>query len=274
MAMQKVKLGWIMNRSLQQVEQVGNPLTEAIKARDNDVLSVVRFALDAQNAQLAFQPIVAAQSPDTVAFYEGLIRVRDETGRIIPAGQFMPRIEEHELGREIDCASLRLGLATLMHYPDLRLSINMSARSMADGKWRRILDEGLARSPHVAERLILEISESSAMLLHEVLVRFMAEMQPRGVSFALDHFGGGMTAFKHLKDFFFDLVKIDRCFIHNIDKNPENQVLTEALVAVAQQFEMFAVAEGVENQSETLILQKLGVECLQGYHFGVPRLQL
>ncbi len=251
-----------------------DPLKEAIASREQDVLSIVGYALEAQNAQLAFQPIVTAEATDRVAFYEGLIRVRDDMGRIIPAKQFMSRIEEHDLGREIDCASLRLGIATLSRYPNLRLSINMSARSMADGKWRRTLEEGLARSPQVAERLILEISESSAMLLHEVLIRFMAEMQPLGVSFALDHFGGGMTAFKHLKDFFFDLVKIDRCFIHNIDQNPENQVLTEALVSVAKQFEMFAVAEGVENERETAILQELGVHCLQGYHFGVPRLQL
>jgi EAL domain-containing protein (putative c-di-GMP-specific phosphodiesterase class I) len=198
--------------------------------------------------------------------------VRDDNGRIIPAYQFMSDIEETELGREIDCASLSLGLDTLRRHPHMRVSINMSARSMADGKWRRILDQGLHRNPKLAERLILEISENSAMLLHEVLIRFMAEMQPLGVSFALDDFGAGMTAFSHLKDFFFDLVKIDKCFIRNIHQAPDNQVMAEALINVAQQFEMFAVAEGVETAEEAALLQRLGVDCLQGYHFGVPKL--
>lgn len=263
-----------MQQRLQLEDRTSDPLQEAILARDQDVFAIVGYALEAQNAQLAFQPVVTSEAPSKIAFYEGLIRVRDENGRIIPAAQFMESIEEHDLGREIDCASLRLGLATLARYPNLRLSINMSARSMADGKWRRILEEGLFRAPKVADRLILEISETSAMLLHEVLVRFMSEMQPLGVSFALDHFGGGMTAFKHLKDFFFDLVKIDRCFTKGVDQNPENQVLIAALIEVAHQFEMFTVAEGVESEEEAQILRALGVHCLQGYHFGVPRLHL
>ncbi len=249
-----------------------NPLDYAVSARDGDIKAMVQRALDAGNAQLAFQPVVAAQAVDQIAFYEGLIRVLDDNGRIIPAYQFMSDIEETELGREIDCASLSLGLDTLRRHPHMRVSINMSARSMADGKWRRILDQGLHRNPKLAERLILEISENSAMLLHEVLIRFMAEMQPLGVSFALDDFGAGMTAFSHLKDFFFDLVKIDKCFIRNIHQAPDNQVMAEALINVAQQFEMFAVAEGVETAEEAALLQRLGVDCLQGYHFGVPKL--
>jgi EAL domain-containing protein (putative c-di-GMP-specific phosphodiesterase class I) len=76
-------------------------------------------------------------------------------------------------------------------------------------------------------------------------------MQPRGVAFALDGFGGGMTAFRHLKDFFFDMVKIDKTFVKRVADDPDNQVLlevlVEALVTAANQFEMFAIVEGVEN---------------------------
>lgn len=258
----------------QPVEAPRDPLEFAVASRDGDVMSMVRRALDTHNAQLAFQPVVAAQNTNQIAFYEGLIRLKDERGRVIPAYQFMGDIEETELGREIDCASLMLGLEMLRVNPALRLSINMSARSMADGKWRRILDRGLQKNPAVAGRLILEISEESAMLLHEVLVRFMAEMQPLGVAFALDDFGAGLISFRHLKDFFFDLVKVDRCFIRDIHKSPDNQVMAEALISVAQQFEMFVVAEGVESAEEVALLQELGIDCMQGYFFGVPKFTL
>ena len=248
-----------------------DPLEAAMQSRDRDILNIVRQSLDHGNAKLAFQPIVAAADTTRVAFYEGLVRVHDDAGRVIPAHQFMGQIEETELGREIDCASLRLGIETLRRNPNLRLSINMSARSMADGKWRRTLQSGLGKSPELGARLILEISESSAMQLHEVLIRFMAEVQPLGVSFALDDFGSGMTAFRHLKDFMFDLVKIDRCFVRDIDASPDNQVMAAALITVARQLEMFAVAEGVETTAEAQILHAMGIDCLQGYLFDVPK---
>jgi EAL domain-containing protein (putative c-di-GMP-specific phosphodiesterase class I) len=112
------------------------------------------------------------------------------------------------------------------------------------------------------------------MLLPEVVVRFMGELQPRGVCFSLDDFGAGLIAFRHLKDFLFDMVKIDSLFIRGIDVSADNQALASALLAVAHQFEMFAIAEGVETTAEADHLRKIGVDCLQGYLFGVPKATL
>jgi len=251
-----------------------DPLQQAMASRDKDVMKLVRAALATGSAKLAFQPIVLSKNAKQTAFYEGLIRVMDEGGRILPAALFMPLIEEMDLGREIDCTTLRLGFEMLRGNPALRLSMNVSARSIGDGAWRRILDEGLNRSPNIGERMILEISESSAMLLPELVVRFMAEMQPRGISFALDGFGAGLVSFRHLKDFFFDIAKVDRCFVRDIDSSPDNQVLAQALITVAHQFDMFTVAEGVETAQEAAVLRQLGISCLQGYLFGVPKFSL
>jgi EAL domain-containing protein (putative c-di-GMP-specific phosphodiesterase class I) len=142
---------------------------------------------------------------------------------------------------------------------------------LGDAAWRRVQDGELANTSMNVDRLILEIGENIAMQLPEVVIRFMEEMQPYGLSFALDDLGAGMTAFRHLKDFFFDLVKVDSHFTRNIDQDPDNQVLAEALITVAHQFEMFAVAEGVESQAEADFLISIGVDCVQGYHFGVPK---
>jgi len=248
-----------------------DPFQAAMQSFDRDVPAMVAAALSANRARLAFQPVTRATQIGTVSFYEGLIRIFDEHGRVLPAAAFMPDVEETEMGREIDCAALRLGLHKLKQNPGLRLSINMSARSMGDSKWRRILHQGLRATDGIGARLILEIGESSAMAMPEVVMRFMADMQPRGICFALDDFGAGMTAFRHLKDFFFDLVKIDSHFIRGIDTSPDNQVLAEALITVAHQFEMFAVAEGVETPEEAALLADLGADCLQGYLFGRPK---
>lgn len=248
-----------------------DPFQAAMGSRDADILTLVREALAVGRTKLAFQPIVLAGDTKTTAFYEGLIRVLDDQGRVIPAAQFMPVISETDLGREMDCVTLALAFDTLRQHSDRRISINVSARSLGDGKWRDTLRTGLAASGALGERLIFEISESSAMQLHEVVIRFMAEVQPRGVAFALDGFGAGMTAFRHLKDFFFDLVKVDKGFVRDIGRTPDNQVMAEALITVAHQFEMFVVADGVESADDATFVTQLGADCLQGYHFGVPK---
>jgi EAL domain-containing protein (putative c-di-GMP-specific phosphodiesterase class I) len=274
----KAKGDTMPNASLSRADindmDVADPLHYAIASRDADVIGLVRAALAAGRADLAFHPVMTADAAPRITFFEGLVRVMDDAGRIIPAAQFMPQIENNVLGRQIDCVSLALALDRLRQNPDLRLSINLSARSIADGEWRRILDDGLRDRTRLGERLIFEISETSAMQLHDVVIRFMQDMQPKGVSFALDGFGAGMTALRHLKDFFFDLVKIDKSFIRGIDTDPDNQVLAEALITVAHQFEMFAIADGVETAAEAAFLRTIGVDCLQGYLFGVPRFTL
>jgi EAL domain-containing protein (putative c-di-GMP-specific phosphodiesterase class I) len=173
----------------------------------------------------------------------------------------------------IDCLALEIGLRTLREEPGIRLSINMSARSIGYPRWMTSLRKGLEADTTVAERLILEITESSAMTVPELVVRFMGDLQRKGISFALDDFGAGYTSFRYLKDFYFDILKIDGQFIRNIHADADNQVLTKALVSVAQQFDMFTVAESVENAEDVHWLQQIGVDCLQGYYFGAPTIQ-
>ncbi|UYV38670.1 EAL domain-containing protein [Rhodobacteraceae bacterium D3-12] len=247
-----------------------DPLSYAVSTRNASVLDTVRDAVRHKQVLLAYQPIVQARNPEKVAFYEGLARVQDPTGRIIPAAEFILEIEETETGRMLDCLALELGLKALHETPDLRLSINMSARSIGYERWMRTLRRGLQRDATMAERLILEITESSAMLVPELVANFMSVLQVKGISFALDDFGAGYTSFRHLRDFMFDVIKIDGQFIRGIHANPDNQVLTRALISIAQQFDMFTVAEFVENAPDAKFLADNGVDCLQGYYYGAP----
>lgn len=247
-----------------------SPLDAAMDERAQETVEMVRQALDERRGLLAYQPVVQARLPARPAFYEGLIRILDREGRVLPARDFMPQVETTETGRRIDCLALELGLHALAREPGLRLSINMSARSIGYPAWLATLERGLRLDPTVAERLILEITESSAMVMPDLVTVFMADMQARGICFALDDFGAGYTAFRYLKDFYFDIIKIDGQFIRNIAQNPDNQVLTQALVSIARHFDMFTVAEAVETAEDARYLVSIGVDCLQGYFFGVP----
>jgi len=247
-----------------------NPLNAAVTGRDRSTLEMVTEAIKHNQTMLAFQPIMQTRAPQGVAFYEGLIRVLDAAGRVIPARDFMHVVENTELGRDLDCCALEIGLRTLARNPTLRLSINMSARSIGYRRWMRVLDRHMKKDNTLGDRLILEISEKSAMSLPEIVVDFMDRLQDRGISFALDDYGTGDTAIRHFRQFLFDVVKIDGVFVRGLHSNPDNQLLVRALVAVAQQFEMLTIAESVETTEDAEFLVSIGIDCLQGYLFGAP----
>jgi len=247
-----------------------SPLDIAVENRDSQTMEMVRAAIEHKNTLLAYQPVMMSNDPTKVGFYEGLIRVLDETGRIIPAKDFIGIIEGTELGHKIDSLSLNMGLKALFENQSLRLSINMSALSIGFGPWKQNFYRWIERDKTIAERLILEITESSAMGSPQSVVKFMDEFQLLGVSFALDDFGSGHTALRYFKDFFFDVLKIDGQFIKSIDTDPDNQALVKAMIGIAKHFDMLTVAEFVETRAEAETLIALGTDCLQGYFFSAP----
>jgi EAL domain-containing protein (putative c-di-GMP-specific phosphodiesterase class I) len=247
-----------------------HPLAAALAEKDRATVAMVRLALRTRQVALALQPVVHAGDPTRIAFNEGLIRVLDGAGRLVPAREFIGAVEATDTGLELDRAALALGLEALRRDPGLRLAVNMSARSIGAVRWMETLAAGLARDETVAERLILEITEASAMAMPELVIAFMTGLQRRGISFALDDFGAGQTSFRYFRDFSFDMVKIDRQFIANVHRDRDNQALVWALILIARQFDMFTVAEGVERAEDAAWLQAQGVDCLQGYLFGMP----
>lgn len=250
-----------------------SPLNYAVSARDRGVLKMVEDAVARQNVMLAYQPIVPAGHPDRPAYFEGLIRILDENGRIIPARDFITVVEVQELGRKIDCLSLDFGLRKLREHPQLRLAINMSARSIGYPNWMRTLEAGLAGAPTVAERLILEITETSVIHMPDIVAVFMAELQARGISFALDDFGAGFTSLRYLRTLYFDILKIDGEFIRGVANSADDQALVKSIMSIGRHFDMVTVAESVETAEDARYLERVGVDCMQGYYFGAPTIR-
>lgn len=249
-----------------------DPVSVATGLRTAQAIDLVANALAARRVALALQPIVHSRQPNRVAFREGLLRLMDSVGRIIPARDFALQVESAELGRQLDCSALELGLSMLELNPALRLSVNMSARSIGYRPWTQTLEAALLRSAGAAERLIFEISEASVVQLPEVVLPFMREMQAHGLSFALDNFGAGRSSLRILRDAHFDIVKIDGQYVGGVADRPENQRVIEAAVAMARTFGMLTVATSVERADDAQCLKALGIDCQQGYLHGVPRI--
>lgn len=261
-----------MNKRHRHSTEGTSPLSVAVAQESDGILDTVADAVRTRRMRLAYQPVVIAGNTARAGFHEGLIRILDPSGRTIPARDFIHAIEPHALGREIDCIALAIAIESLARHPELRLSINMSARSVGWPQWQRVLQRGLRRRPDAGNRLILEFSEASAMTVPELLADFMAELRPRGISFALDGFGAGAFALRHLRELSFDVLKIDAQYTRAIHTHADNQVLMGAFLALARQFDMLTVAQGVESEAEATWLTALGIDCLQGYLFGAPKL--
>ncbi|MCX7286851.1 MAG: EAL domain-containing protein [Rhodobacterales bacterium] len=247
-----------------------SPLDAAISAQDRETMALVASALKERRMRLAFQPAVYASDPSIIGYFEGFIRLLNLRDMVIPARDFMGVVEQNELGREIDCAALQMGLMAMQRNPQIRVSINMSARSVGYQRWTTILRKALRTSPQLGQNLILEINEASALQVPDVLKPFMVEMRKHGIVFALDDFGAGMTSLRLLRDLRFDIAKIDGDLVKAVDQSHDGQVVARAAIALAQEMGMYIVAEAVETEGEANWLRAAGVGCMQGYLFGAP----
>ncbi len=186
----------------------------------------------------------------------------------------MPAIEQLGMAPMIDRRVLQLTFETLRQHPTARLSVNIFPHTMQDRAWLDSFDEAVSQEPELAERLIVEVTETAAMLDAGRTKRFMDLLRAYGVSFALDDFGAGNTSLRQMRDLRFDILKIDGHIIYNIDKSPDDAFLVQTLISIAQRYDMMTVAESVQTQAEARCLASLGIEFFQGFCFGSPSLRL
>lgn len=231
----------------------------------------VKTALAEDRLLFAFQPVVDSKNR-RVRFYECLLRMRDTSGDLVAAGQFVPVLEQLGIVRMIDRHTLEMVFEQLEANPGVTLAVNISALTVTHPAWLRDLTALLRDRPDLAQRLIVEITETAALYDIEESARFVANVRDLGCQVALDDFGAGFTTFRHLKSLTVDLIKIDGSFVCGIAESPENQLFVRNLLSLAQSFGLETVAECVETAEDANYLRQQGVELLQGYFFGRPDL--
>ena len=128
--------------------------------------------------------------------------------------------------------------------------------------------------PDVAERMVVEITETAGLEDIDACCRFVSTLRDLGCEVALDDFGAGYTSFRHLKQLAVTKVKIDGSFIRKIGENPDNLVFIRTLIDLARAFDLETVAECVEDMDEAALLLNEGVDYMQGYAFGKPELDI
>ncbi len=232
----------------------------------------VQRALQDGRLLFAYQPVVDSET-GAVDYYECLLRMVEEDGNSVSAGDFMPIIEQLGFIRIIDRHVLERTIAEVAAHPGIRLGFNISGLTATDYSWLRAITSMLAGKPEIAGRLIIEITETAALHDIDESARFVAALRDLGCRIALDDFGAGFTSLRHLQTLAVDTVKIDGSFIHDLSQNYDNQVFLRHLVGLAGGLGLATVGECVETARDAAILRREGVGYLQGYFVGKPVLE-
>ena len=235
------------------------------KTQSDDIL----IALNSRRISLAYQPIVHAKSRD-LHHYECLLRLRQESGGLISAGEFIQDAEKLGLVHLLDCRALELASVTLKADSKIKLALNVSAATIKNEEAAEDYLQTLKALGPLTKNITLELTETVAMEDPAMANRFSVEARMLGVEFSIDDFGSGYTTFQNLMSIEADSIKIDGSFIQGMAQTPHKQTFVRMMVDLAQTFSVKTVAEMVDNHENADLLTRLGVDYLQGYLFGIP----
>jgi diguanylate cyclase (GGDEF)-like protein len=226
-------------------------------------------ALNRRDIALAYQPIVQANTPRETIYYECLLRLKRPDGTTIGAPTVIALAEKLGLVRLLDKLILDLAIEEMTRSPNLKLSVNVTPASTIDDDWVENLRLHVKNVPSIPERLIVEITETSAILDINETKRFVRRVKDIGARVAIDDFGAGYTSFKNLRMLGVDIVKLDGSFIENIENNPDDAHFVETLLNLANHMGLSTIAEWVQSESAAQKLADMGCKYLQGYYTGM-----
>lgn len=235
--------------------------------------SRLRRALDEDRFVLHAQPIMPICTA-SIPRFELLLRMLDDDGQLVPPGAFLLNAERFDLIGEIDRWVIRQAVRLLHDQAeaghDISLTLNLSGKTMDDLDFAADLAAMLERTPIPPKRLVVEVTETAAIVNIDRARELARELRRLGCLFALDDFGAGFSSFHYLKHLEFDYLKIDGEFVSKLVSTETDQLLVRAVVDIARGLGSQTVAEFVEDQDTVELLRTLGVDYGQGYHLGMP----
>ncbi len=229
-------------------------------------------ALNERRIVMAFEPVVEAKSRDT-AFYECLIRMEQDDGQVLLAPDIVPVAERLGLIRLVDHRVLELVVAELAASPNVQLSLNISPDTTMDPDWWASIESLMHAHPGVAERLIVEITETVAIQDIDDLRGFVTRLKNFGSRIAIDDFGAGYTSFRNLRKLGVDIVKIDGAFVQNIARSADDRAFVHTLIDLARRLQIKTVAEWVQDEEAATMLRDWGCDYIQGRLIGLAASQ-
>ncbi len=234
----------------------------------------LRYALEHSQFQIYYQPQVDL-STGRIIGAEALIRwMHPEQGFISP-GQFIPLAEQNGLIVQIGEWVLQTACQQLKKWqdaglPSLRIAVNLSARQFNQPDLVKKIVQTLASTNLAPQYLEVEITESMLVDNIKLANAQLKELKALGISISIDDFGTGYSSLSYLQKFNLDILKIDRCFVTDINHNEKNATITKAIISMAHGLNLHVIAEGVEKEAELEFLRQQKCNTIQGYLFSPP----
>jgi diguanylate cyclase (GGDEF)-like protein len=225
-------------------------------------------ALNERRIVMAFEPVVEADSRDA-AFYECLVRMEQDDGQVLLAPDIVPVAEKLGLIRLVDHRVLELVVAELADSPKVQLSLNISPDTTMDPDWWASIESLMRAHPGVAQRLIVEITETVAIQDIDDVRGFVNRLKNFGSRIAIDDFGAGYTSFRNLRKLGVDIVKIDGAFVQNIARSADDRAFVQTLIDLARRLQIKTVAEWVQDEESAVMLREWGCDYIQGRLIGL-----
>lgn len=231
----------------------------------------IRMALKQESFILQFQPIHCLQK-NTVTHYECLLRMMGDENTLYYPKEFIPVAEALGLIAQIDFWVVDKVFNLIPTLPDdMTFAINLSGKVFLDEKLCQLVADKLQQTGIAPERIVFEITETSAISNFEQTRQVMNTLRAMGCRFALDDFGAGFNSYSYLKHFPVDILKIDGGFITNLDNDPVDQLLVKSMIDIAHRLDKQVIAEFVEKESTLQLLKTYGADYVQGYLIGRPQ---
>jgi diguanylate cyclase (GGDEF)-like protein/PAS domain S-box-containing protein len=227
----------------------------------------VEAALAEERFELYAQPIVDLRTGETVQ-QELLLRMREPDGRIAAPGEFLNVAEQYGLIGDIDWWVIKQ--ATRLAGAGCPVQVNISARSVGDLDVLGHIERCVKRYEVAPGMLVFEITETAIVDDEEAARMFAERLHVLGCRVALDDFGTGYGTLTYLKQMPVDSLKLDIEFVRDLASNRASHHVVQAIVALARDFGLQTVAEGVEDAEVLDLLARLGVDCAQGFHIARP----
>jgi diguanylate cyclase (GGDEF)-like protein len=239
-------------------------------AKINNALEESRFDL----YRMKIEPL---QRHESGAHYELLLRMKDETGKIVSPTDFILAAERYGITPQIDRWVVENALRWLVSEADERerlalCSINLSGQSLVDSDFLPFVQRVLKNSGIDGSKICFEITETAAIASYSQANRFIEALKKEnGCKFALDDFGTGLSSFGYLKHFPVDFLKIDGSFVKEIKHDPIDREMVRSINEIGHLTGKLTIAEFAETPEIIDMLRKLGVDYAQGYGVEPPR---
>tara|TARA_B100000678_G_scaffold187679_1_gene156930 strand:+ start:6090 stop:7670 length:1581 start_codon:yes stop_codon:yes gene_type:complete len=228
----------------------------------------VREALIERKFELHYQPKIRL-ADGQVCGCEGLIRWRGDHGKLIPPGQFMPKVENTSLiGPLTHFVAQTAGAFSLHPGHEGVVSINLSVHNLFDKALYEMLQELIDHTGVSPERLEVELTESAFIGDLGAARDAVQRLRDLGLGVSIDDFGTGFSSFEYLQYLPLTGLKIDRAFVASLSDDEKAQALMACMINIGHALGLVVTAEGVETQQQVEILQRLGCDQAQGYYYS------